>query len=149
MADSSSIEPIHAKAERIATVRLGSIEEPDEEHPQRDTVLRCGDRWIVLLPENTNSCAPSVHKLDDIRAEVAARPNASWWRNAVLALVDAADYRDRNRCAVCGWGLADSRETGCVRGDCSMRPRPENLYDLARAEREADNMRKGVPVDER
>jgi len=26
------------------------------------------------------------------------------------------------RCEVCGWPLADSREVGCVKDDCSYRP---------------------------
>ena len=39
-------------------------------------------------------------------------------------------------CAVCGWLLAESVDKGCVRGNCSMRPRPQNLYDKERAYRE-------------
>lgn len=37
------------------------------------------------------------------------------------------------RCAICGWPLADERENGCVRGDCSMRPVPEVIVDPERA----------------
>lgn len=44
---------------------------------------------------------------------------------------------DESRCAVCGWGLCDSVEKGCARGNCSMRPRPERLYSPKRAAREA------------
>lgn len=29
------------------------------------------------------------------------------------------------RCTVCGWPLAESRDKGCVDGDCSYRPRTE------------------------
>lgn len=43
---------------------------------------------------------------------------------------------DDQRCAVCGWTLAVSRAVGCVRGNCSMRPRPARLYDPVRAEME-------------
>lgn len=62
-----------------------------------------------------------------LRAEVAALGGP------LLVEVD----RDPNRCAVCGWKLAASREDGCVRGDCSMRPRPAVLYDEERAAAEA------------
>jgi hypothetical protein len=41
---------------------------------------------------------------------------------------------DDNRCAVCAWPLEDIK--GCTRGNCSQRPRPENLYDPERAKRE-------------
>jgi hypothetical protein len=33
-----------------------------------------------------------------------------------------------DRCEVCGWPLAQDRKTGCVAGDCSMRPRPSPTY---------------------
>lgn len=42
-----------------------------------------------------------------------------------------------SRCAVCGWHLAESADNGCVRGNCSYRPRPEKLYAPARAAQEA------------
>ena len=42
-----------------------------------------------------------------------------------------------SRCAVCGWTLAESADKGCVRGNCSYRPRPEKLYAPARAARES------------
>ena len=50
------------------------------------------------------------------------------------------DILDPNRCAVCGWPLATSREEGCVSGSCSLRPRPERLYDSERALREHQEM---------
>ena len=50
------------------------------------------------------------------------------------------DILDPNRCAVCGWLLATSREEGCVSGSCSLRPRPERLYDSERAWREHQEM---------
>lgn len=55
-----------------------------------------------------------------------------------------------SRCAVCGWPLAESVEEGCVRGNCSMRPRPGWLYAPERAKREADDLheralRNGMP----
>lgn len=42
-----------------------------------------------------------------------------------------------SRCAVCGWLLAESVDKGCVRGNCSMRPRPAKLYAPERAAKEA------------
>jgi hypothetical protein len=41
-----------------------------------------------------------------------------------------------SRCAVCGRTLTET--IGCVRGSCSMRPRPERLFAPARAAKEAD-----------
>jgi len=40
---------------------------------------------------------------------------------------------ENDRCAICGWPLADSQEKGCLRGDCSHRPRPDIIYDSYRA----------------
>lgn len=40
------------------------------------------------------------------------------------------------RCAVCGWPLAESADKGCVRGNCSMRPIPDRIYDPVRANTE-------------
>ena len=34
-----------------------------------------------------------------------------------------------DRCRICGWPFAESREEGCVDGDCSMRPPPERRAD--------------------
>lgn len=42
-----------------------------------------------------------------------------------------------SRCAVCGWTLAESADKGCVRGNCSYRPRPHLLYAPERAKQEA------------
>lgn len=44
---------------------------------------------------------------------------------------------DTSRCAVCAWPLAESRDFGCVRGDCSYRPAaPIIHYSPERARRE-------------
>lgn len=55
----------------------------------------------------------------------------------------------KERCAICGWPLADTRENGCVRGNCSMRPVPAVVVDPERAiaegyDREWVNERRGV-----
>lgn len=44
--------------------------------------------------------------------------------------------KDDNRCATCGWPLMLDKAFGCVRGNCSMRPYPKNLYDAERHARE-------------
>ena len=36
-----------------------------------------------------------------------------------------------NRCPVCGWPFDDSREIGCVPGDCSQRPQPDPIASEA------------------
>jgi hypothetical protein len=43
---------------------------------------------------------------------------------------------DDSRCAVCGWPLTTDIKDGCVRGNCSQRPRPERLYAPERAAKE-------------
>lgn len=60
---------------------------------------------------------------------------------AALGLnLDAEAKRQRedieSRCAVCGRTLAATVAEGCVRGNCSLRPRPANLYAPERAARE-------------
>jgi hypothetical protein len=48
------------------------------------------------------------------------------------SLEEAAQANRRDtpaRCAVCGWPLADKPEDGCTRGNCSMRPRPQEPVD--------------------
>lgn len=53
---------------------------------------------------------------------------------AVLAAHDReSPFDDDSRCAVCAWPLAESAKEGCVRGNCSERPRPERLYSPTRA----------------
>jgi hypothetical protein len=65
--------------------------------------------------------------------------------NKSAALLDPqhAPVDDESRCAVCGWKLAESTPAGtltrgCVRGNCSLRPRPEKLYAPERAARETE-----------
>lgn len=54
--------------------------------------------------------------------------------------VEAAVKRandDPSRCAVCQWPLVEDARLGCVRGNCSQRPRPLNLYAPERAAKES------------
>ncbi len=44
--------------------------------------------------------------------------------------------RDSNRCACCGWPLVEVVAKGCVRGNCSMRPMPDRMYDAERYQKE-------------
>lgn len=46
-------------------------------------------------------------------------------------LIDEAKTSTPERCPICEWPLADSREKGCVTGDCSFRPR-DGTYDYYR-----------------
>ena len=39
----------------------------------------------------------------------------------------------KKKCAICGWGLALTREEGCFEGDCSLRPPPGFIHDPYRA----------------
>lgn len=45
--------------------------------------------------------------------------------------------KDDKRCAWCGWSLTGNVNSGCVRGNCSLRPLPSTLYDYERAMLEA------------
>lgn len=47
----------------------------------------------------------------------------------------------KSRCAVCGWPLTESLEEGCIRGNCSYRPRPDSLYAPERAAAESHVVR--------
>jgi hypothetical protein len=64
-------------------------------------------------------------------------------RNRLHRVTEAAvksDPDDWDRCAVCGWDLAEKIEDGCTRGNCSHRPRPERLYSPRRAEQERSSL---------
>lgn len=74
-------------------------------------------------------------------------------KERAAALVERAKPEpstDLNRCAVCGWPLAESRDKGCARGDCSQRPFPEHFYDPQRAKIEytpyLDNDPRTIPA---
>lgn len=64
----------------------------------------------------------------------SARKEAS--QVAAVAIRMMAELCESTRCAVCGFTLSAERDGGCVRGDCSMRPRPAVLFDPDRAARE-------------
>ncbi len=71
--------------------------------------------------------------LEGFDAAVTAREK--WYGRAKVPV--EGPPLDPNRCAVCGWALADCVDHGCVRGNCSRRPLPTTRYDAARAEKEA------------
>lgn len=80
---------------------------------------------------------------DDPRVMATAGPlgeaQAELWEALGLSVEDERARLEADidsRCAVCGWTLAESVDTGCVRGNCSLRARPEKLYAPERAERE-------------
>jgi len=86
----------------------------------------------------------------DPRAMSLAGPIGAAQADLWLALgldVDEEHARQQadieSRCAVCGWPLKERAEDGCVRGNCSYRPRPERLYAPERAAREAEEASRG------
>ena len=123
-------------------------------HGTGDEVVRARDGLIVERHQ------PGTCRLSPVRT--VERKNADWcaehpanvklrvqaeerWRmeaRSVLAAESApppdGPPRAPDRCAVCGWPLAASREDGCVRGDCAYRGHPRPPYDAERAERERE-----------
>ena len=79
----------------------------------------------ILAHSYTHDSRPPQHVVDEALA-YPARPEPPF--------VD-----DESRCAVCGWPLALPPSTAgtCLRGNCSMRPRPERLYAPERAAKES------------
>lgn len=70
-------------------------------------------------------------------------PGGAWGLPAGLCAMgierlQPAHSDDESRCAVCGWPLEHQPEKGCVRGNCSERPRPTDLYAPERATKEAN-----------
>lgn len=63
--------------------------------------------------------------------EVCSHPDCLLVRSCPRAETPTPD--DTNRCAVCGWTLAESIDGGCIRGNGSMRPFPDRLYAPERA----------------
>jgi hypothetical protein len=137
-----------ASLARLANPLLG-VEWPEEfivpEHvqPQRDPLTGLADTtteaiqdltaaaWDILAIVDEAQCPATIRRLRNALHRVAPPPT-----EAQRAAIPRNLPLDLNRCAVCAWPLKDRREDGCVRGDCSMRPRPERMYDAARAEAE-------------
>lgn len=75
------------------------------------------------------------------RLELFATKTRPGWESVGFELgSDVYEFRthlkslvENDRCAICGWPLADTQEKGCLRGDCSHRPRPDIIYDPYRA----------------
>lgn len=89
----------------------------------------------------------AVRALNSFPASTEAVPK-EWTSQSIPAMTTAtvtcenqppAIPLDPNRCAVCGWPLAEMYKTGCHPGYCYTLPerRPTTLYDPERAAREA------------
>lgn len=73
---------------------------------------------------------------DHVKSSVWARLLAQ--HNAALDVVEAARAMrigddDCLRCPWCGWPIRESAELGCVVGNCSMRPMPNDTDEARRA----------------
>lgn len=69
--------------------------------------------------------------------DCTARPALAALEAAIDVAIAQRPIDDVSRCAVCGWTLAETIDQGCVRGNCSHRPRLEVLYAPMRAIAEA------------
>lgn len=97
--------------------------------------LRPGKSDIRGIPEKTRLQSWDKWLLEKQRAYRAGLlAIAAVEREAQQPVVAQVDEIDR--CAICGWTLADSLEKGCIRGNCSMRPFPDNFYSPQRAKEE-------------
>lgn len=57
------------------------------------------------------------------KSEIKSLPDAELVRLVEEKLI--RNMNDPARCPTCGWPFSDNRATGCVPGDCSMRPVPK------------------------
>jgi hypothetical protein len=102
------------------------VERWGDSHQSEDPFVVLGETMLrPLLVQAVTDIDTLVREVERLRACVP------------VASIDIAETpNDPNRCAVCGWTLSPSRDLGCVRGDCSMRPKPETFYDADRAAEE-------------
>jgi hypothetical protein len=115
-----------------------------------------GSLSICPLPSVPLICVGSpTSSPNDLGQFTLTVAQARWMASVLLSFATAVEMRrhvdDVGRCAVCGWQLAAPAEArlveaalGCVRGDCSMRPRPATLYAPERAAVELDALIAGT-----
>jgi hypothetical protein len=101
------------------------------ENGHLEIVARPKDQFVDLTIDHPDFGATVTFQLSRDMAFQALEK----LRTACAALLDRPD--DPSRCAICGWPLESESKAGCVRGNCSQRPRPERLYAPERAAREA------------
>lgn len=143
---SPTLDEQHAHAERMASKWLGRYHEldalvrvphgdvtPRDDRAAMRAVIEAATRWAKAKC----SCDPDNFGRHDLDCDTAAADVgllaalAAWEGSAGPVAVD-----DETRCAVCGWPLGVSLSNDCVPGNCSMRPRPRQLYAPARAAKE-------------
>lgn len=90
--------------------------------------LEITERGRILLSLGGEDFALSVERAEEIAEQLT---------EAVERARAAAFVDDDSRCAVCAWPLQPFPQSGCTRGNCAQRPRPDRLYAPERAEREA------------
>lgn len=139
--------------ERVAEKANAARADRDRLRAENDALRAEVERMREALDAARNAARALVAHVDNLgaladdndpRAMALAAPIGATQADLYAALgldLDEETSRLRadidDRCAVCGWTLATSAEAGCVRGNCSMRPRPERLYAPERAVREA------------
>jgi hypothetical protein len=108
------------------------IEEREHAHALLERALAAAERGSNWIGSTHIRVDDAEHKRvsDEIQAIVDAV------RTDVARFGGPMTTDDDSRCAVCGWPLVMSLEDGCIRGNCSMRPRPERLYAPERAKKE-------------
>ena len=88
-----------------------------------ETLKAANERLRIVLGNIAEGCS---FPEDDVQRAV---------RDAARQAL-TSEGKDMHRCAVCGWMLSENPQQGCTRGNCSLRPRPETLYDKDRANKE-------------
>jgi hypothetical protein len=117
-----------AEAERDNWHHVAKAWEATEEHTAEAIAA-----WLSTWEPDYYADAADNQSMtvDAVLVLAADRIKAGNWREKASAPPD-----DESRCAVCGWPLRDTIDEGCVRANCSQRPRPDRLYAPERAERE-------------
>jgi hypothetical protein len=96
------------------------------------------DRMAGFLDGMYRRPPPIVEKLLAEYEEIRATPPAEPASAADGAKPIIPNWFPDDRCQVCGWPLAPSRDQGCVAGDCSFRPQEgTDSYRITQLRRKA------------
>jgi len=138
---SDNYDSLKAKADQMKQREVAKIEAPlRDELSAKDAELAALHAELAEARKAIQDCVDHAHGRESEWGDRAKK--AFGYLHAYLSAHPAPKapekpVLDPNRCAVCGWPLAALMDKGCVRGNCSMRPRPERLYDSKRAQAEA------------